>query len=128
MLREASAANLPGAWPKRPRTCAAIARGSGGQIRSCGRLMRIFAEVRDDTNRAGRTARPASIAAMQNQPVMRVVAKFQRHELHEFLFDLTHRLARRNARAIGDTKYVSVHRNRCLAKSGIQNDVGSFAP
>src|ERR1700722_19839779 len=121
MLREASTANSPSAWPKPPHTCAAIARGCGGQIRSCGRLMRVLAKVRDDTNRAGRTARPASIAAMQNQPVMRVVAKFQRHELHEFLFDLAHRFARRNTRAVGDAKDVSVHRNRCVAESGIQN-------
>jgi hypothetical protein len=83
----------------------------GCRARSCsdalGRKWRFlleFAEVGDDAVPALGLARDAGVAAVQDQPVVRILAKFRRHELDELALDFVHILARCKAGAVGDRK------------------------
>src|SRR5215510_11034145 len=58
-----------------------------------------------------RLARLAGVAAMQDQPVMRMQPVFLRHALQQLQFDLERVLARREAGAVADAEDVGVYRD-----------------
>ncbi|MNF78747.1 hypothetical protein D3C84_609400 [compost metagenome] len=49
------------------------------------------------------------------------------HELHQFILDLDHILAGRDAGAVADSKNVGVHGHRQLAECSIEHNVGGLA-
>jgi hypothetical protein len=63
---------------------------------------------------------------MQDQPMMRVLEKFGRHEFQKLILHGPHGLSARESGAIGDPKYVRVDSHRRLTEGGIQNHVGCF--
>src|SRR3954471_11324383 len=66
----------------------------GVNMRALGGLAAEFAQVVDDALAALRRARDADVAAVQDQPVMRVLPEFLRHELQQLALDLVDVLAR----------------------------------
>src|SRR5579863_3122864 len=90
-------------------------------------LATILAKIIDDTGGAGRIARLAGVAPVQDQPVMRVLQELARHDLQELILHRPWGLARDEADAVGDTEYVGVHRDGGLPERRIQNDVGGFS-
>src|SRR6266850_7792719 len=71
-----------------------------------------FAQVADQAGRAAGRARQADVAAVQDQPMVRVVQVFRRRELEQLLLDLERILARGEAGAVGDAEDVRVDRHR----------------
>ena len=97
-------------------------RSSGGE-----RLRLVAAEVDHRAAPAFRQPRLAGVAAVQDQPVVRVAAEGLRHDLLELRFDLVDRLARREAGAVADAEDVRVDREGLLAERGVEHDVGGLA-
>ena len=64
---------------------------------------------------------------MQYQPMVRMLHRPFRHTFHQFVFDLSHGLTRRHARAIGDTKNVRIHRHHRFTVERVEHDIGCFA-
>src|ERR1700678_2524969 len=87
----------------------------------------ILAKIRDVAGGAGWIARLTDVTSMQDQPMMRVVAKLERYRLQELVLHGPHRLAGRQARAIGDSEYMGVHCDGGLAKGRVQDDIGGFS-
>ena len=58
---------------------------------------------------------------------MRILPIFRRHEFQKLVLHRPHRLACGQAGAIGDPKYMGVHRDGGLAERRVQNDVGGFS-
>ena len=75
-----------------------------------------MAQIGDDTLFAQRLARETGIAAVQNQPMMRVQFVVRRHHLLELLLDLEWIFSRRQAGAIADAENMGVDRDGRLAK------------
>src|SRR5262245_34605852 len=67
-----------------------------------------FALVADDALRAAGLAREADIAAVQDQPVVRIHQVLGRRELEQLLFHFQRVLARREPGAVGDAENVCV--------------------
>src|ERR1700733_2227026 len=90
-------------------------------------LVTILAKIVDDTGGAGRIARLAGVAPVQDQPVMRVLQELWRHDLQELILHRPWSLTCDQTDAVGDAEYVGVHRDGGLPERRIQNDVGSFS-
>src|ERR1700737_3757953 len=91
------------------------------------RFMTILAKVLYVAGRARRIARLAYVTPVQNQPVMRVLAILGRHEFQQLFLNLTYGPAGCQSRAVGDPKYMGVHRNSGFAERRVQNDVGGLS-
>jgi hypothetical protein len=87
----------------------------------------ILAEVVYNAFRAFRLAGFAGVAAMQDQPVMRVLFEFVRRQAHQALFNFERSFSFGNTSAVGHPEYVSIDRDCRLAESGIQNNIGRFS-
>src|SRR6267378_7102210 len=81
------------------RTCSRV----GSNISGLG-LLPILAQVADQAFRAAGLPRRADVAAVQDQPVMRVLQVLRRRELEEPVFDLARVLAGRDAGAVRDAE------------------------
>src|SRR2546426_6650513 len=82
-----------------------------------------FAQVADQAARAAGLARHADVAAVQDQPMVRVLQVFGRRELEQLLLDLERVLARGEAGAVGDAKDVRVDRHCRLPERGVEHHV-----
>src|SRR5579883_3000674 len=91
-------------------------------------LFRPAAEIVDQANLAARLARQAGIAAMQDQPMMRVQHELGRNYFLKPEFDLERRLARRKPGTIGDAKYMGIDSDGAVAIGHIEHDVGGLPP
>src|SRR5437899_12093506 len=107
---------------KASRTCSR----EGSNISGLG-LLPILAEVADQALRAARLARDAHIAAVQDQPVMRILLEFRRRELQQPVFHLARILAGRDAGAVGDAEDVRIDCDRRLPERRVQHDVRCLA-
>src|SRR5450759_704824 len=92
------------------------------------RFARPLAQIGDDALLAQRLARHASVAPVQDQPMMGMALIVRRDDLLEPLFDLERRLAGRQAGAIADAKNVGIDRDGRLAEGDIEHDIGGLAP
>ena len=87
----------------------------------------VAAEVDHRAAPAFGQPRLAGVAAVQDQPVMRVAAEGLGHDLLELRLDLVDGLARREAGAVADAEDVGVDRERLLAERGVEHDIGGLA-
>ncbi len=94
----------------------------------CRRFLAVQAEIRDRAARAQRAPRLADIAAMQDQPVVRILAEFIRHGFHQPVLHCAHRAAGREPGAIRDAEDMRVHRDGRLAECGVEHDIRRLAP
>lgn len=60
--------------------------------------------------------------------MMSVLEECLRDQAEQFLLDLQGCLARGQARAVGDSKDMGIHRQGGMTKSGVEDDIGGFAP
>src|SRR5690554_7861384 len=90
-------------------------------------LLLELAEVLDHTAAAAGLARYAGVAAMQDQPVVGVLAELLRHVAQQLLLHFDHVLALGDAGAVGDPEDMGVHGDGGLAEGGVENDVGGLA-
>src|SRR5438105_579029 len=111
---------------KRSRTCSRLGSNTAVVLRRG--LRPELAQIADQAARAAGLAREADVAAVQDQPVMRVLQEFGRRELEQFLFDLERILPRCDSRAIGDAEDVRVDRDGGLAEGGVQHHARRLAP
>src|SRR5712691_13095415 len=86
-----------------------------------------FAQIADQAVRAAGLARQADVAAVQDQPMVRVLQVFRRRELEQFLLYLERILARSDAGAVGDAEDVRVDRHRWLAECRVEHHVRRLA-
>src|SRR5438105_15509642 len=91
------------------------------------RLLRPAAEIIDQADLAARLARKTRVAAVQDQPVMRVPHELWRHHLLEPELNFERRIARREGGAVTDSKNMGVDRHGVLAERHIEHDVRSLA-
>src|SRR6185312_3226816 len=91
------------------------------------RLLEVFAEVLDEALRAGGPEGGADIAAVQDQPVMRVALELVGGVRRQGVLDGARGLAGGEARAVGDAEDVSVDGDLGLAEDDVENDIGGFA-
>jgi hypothetical protein len=88
----------------------------------------IAAQVRHRATPAFGFACLADIAAVQDQPVMRVSAEGGRaRALSSFQLDRERRLARREAGAVADAEDMGVDREGFRAEGGVHHDIGGLA-
>src|SRR4051794_2369152 len=92
------------------------------------RLLRPAAEIVDQANITARFSREADIAAVQDQPVMRVQHELGWYHLLKPEFDLEWVVAGRHSRAIADAEHVGVDRHGVFAKRHVEHDIGGLAP
>src|ERR1700727_3865952 len=85
-------------------------------------LFRPAAKIVDQTTRAAWLARKASVAAVQDQPVMGVQHEFRRDHALEPQFHFQRRLALRQPRAVTDAEYMRIHRHGTLTEGHVEND------
>jgi len=126
------ASSRAGRLAKRAALCQRESAGRGCDLgRGLGhgrrRLGLIGAQVDDGAAPAFGSARLAGVAAMQDQPVVRIATKRRRHQLVEFPFDHEHGLARREASAVGDAKDVCVDGEGFRTKGAVHDDIGGLA-
>jgi hypothetical protein len=69
----------------------------------------------------------ADVAAVKDQPVVRVTAERLRHDLVELGLDFLWCLAAREAGPVTDAKDVRVDRESLFAESGVKHHVRSFS-
>src|SRR5690606_18093201 len=110
-------------WPK---IIASLWQFFGARSTAGGRLVPVFAQVGNDAARALRAPCLADIAAMQQQPVVSVLAKFGRRQPREPCLHFHRGLACGDARPVRDPEYMRVHWNYRLSVRGIEDDVGGF--
>src|SRR5690606_22096730 len=91
------------------------------------RLRRVLAQVRDDALRAIGLAGLAYVAAVQDQPMMRVLLELVGRRPVQRVLDVARRLARREVRAVRDAKDVRVDGDRRLAERRVQDHVRRLA-
>src|SRR3546814_3070079 len=65
---------------------------------------------------------------MQYQPVVRIQHECLRDDFFQLAFDFKHSLARRDPGAVGYPENMCIDGDGGMAESGIQHDVGGFAP
>ena len=75
----------------------------------------------------GRGSRLTDIATQQDQPMVRILQEFPGNAALEFILDCARRGAVGQAGAIGDAVHVRVDRDRGLAETGVEHDVGRLA-
>src|SRR4051794_30148375 len=92
------------------------------------RLALELAQVADEALRAAGFAREAHIAAMQDQPVMRVLQELRRRRLEKLLFHFNDILSGREPCAVRDAEDVRVDGHGGLAEGRVEDDVGRLAP
>ena len=90
-------------------------------------LAPIFAQINDDAVRALRRAGLADVAAVQDEPMMSILAVFGRDEFRELVLHDAHRLARCNTCAVGDPEDVRVDRNFGVPEGRVEDHAGGFA-
>ncbi len=90
------------------------------------RLGRIEAEIRDRTARAFRFARDASVAPVQDQPMVRAVQIFRRRDFHQLRFDLGGGFAARQAGAVGDAEHMRIDGDGGFAEHFHQHHIGGL--
>src|SRR4051812_43839175 len=83
------------------RTCSRVGSNT--------RLLPVFAQIADQALGTAGLARRADVAAMQDEPVMRVLQEFGCREFHQLVLDRAGILARREPRAVGHAEDVRVH-------------------
>ena len=88
----------------------------------------VAAEVDHRAAPAFGQPRLAGVAAVQDQPVVRVAAERLRHDFLELGLDLVDRLARRQAGAVADAEDMRVDREGLLAERCVEHDIGGLAP
>src|SRR5271166_6745389 len=91
------------------------------------RLRLIGAEVEQHARTAERLARRADVAAVQDEPVVRMRQEPLRNDAHELVLDFARSLAGSDPEAVGDAKDVRVDRYRRFAEGGVEHDVGALA-
>ena len=89
-------------------------------------LRGIFAEVRDQAVRAVWLAGLAHVTPVQDQPVMRILAKAWWRVSLERVLDGERRLPRREPGPVADAENMRIHGNRGLAEGRVEHDVGGF--
>src|SRR5262245_52493665 len=88
----------------------------------------VFAEIADDALRALGRARDANVAAVKNQPVVRIALELVRHELQKLRLDFLDGLSGRQMGAIADTEDVPVDGDRRLPERRVEHNVRGLAP
>jgi len=83
-------------------------------------------EITDNAFRAVRVAGFTGVAAMQNQPVVRIEQELLRNALEKFAFDYQGCFAQGQPGSIGNTKNMRIHGHRRLAECGVEDDIGCF--
>src|SRR5437868_2293125 len=78
-----------------------------------------LAKVADDALRASGLAREARVAAVKDEPVVRVLHVFGRGEFYEPVLDFARILARGQAGSIGNPEDMGIDRNGRLAERGV---------
>src|SRR5688572_32709138 len=91
-------------------------------------LVAIGAEIYDRADRAVGPARLAYVAAMKDQPVMRVLQKLARHDFHQLVFHLADVVARSKAGPVGNAEDVRVYGDRRHPERAVQDHVGCLTP
>lgn len=91
------------------------------------RLVLVFAQILDPTTAAARLARLADVAAVKDQPVVRIEQILLGHELDQPAFHLQNILAGGDVGAVADPEDMRVHRHGELVESGVEHDVGGLA-
>src|SRR5450432_3194587 len=86
-----------------------------------------LAQVTDRALGAFRPARDARIAAVQDQPMMRILLELVGHEFFEAPLDFIDILAGPQSGTIGDAKNVRVDGNRRMAERRVQHHVRRLA-
>src|SRR5688572_24482575 len=89
------------------------------------RLRFELAQIVDHALRALRAARDAYVAAMQYQPVVRMLFELFGDEPKQPQLDRQHVFAGRDRSAVGDAKYMGIDGDRRLAERAVQYHVGS---
>src|SRR5690554_4565899 len=105
------------------RAMSLMSAGFGSNIN----LLFILAQILDHTAATAWFACHASIASVQDQPVVGVAQKLPGHMAHEFLFHFEDVLAGGDAGPVGDAKNMRIHRHGELAESGVEYHVGGLA-
>src|SRR5688572_20436138 len=86
-----------------------------------------LAQVANEALRAPRLSRQANVAAMQDEPVVRVLQVLGRRELEELQLDLERVLPGRDSGAVGDPEDVCIDRYGRLPERRVQDHVRSLA-
>src|SRR5436190_12201865 len=87
------------------------------------RLPPELAQVADQALRALGLPRHADVAAVQDQPVVRILEELGRRELEQLELHFKRILPRRDTRAVGDTEDMRVHRHGLLAEGSVEHDI-----
>ena len=90
-------------------------------------LARPLAQVGDHAPLAQRPARQAGVAAVQDQPVVRVQHVLLGDHLEQLQLDRQRVLARRQPGAVADAENVGVDRHGRLAERDVEHHVGGLA-
>ena len=77
--------------------------------------------------RAGRFARLADVAPVQDEPVVGVLAEFLRHVAQQLALDFERRLAGRKPGAVRDAEDMGIHGDGRLAERGVEDHVRGLA-
>ena len=91
------------------------------------RLFGPTAEIVDQTDLAARLARQACVAAVQDQPVMRMQHEFGWNHLLQPELDFERRVARRQTCSVADPEYMGIHRHGVLAERHVEHDIRRLA-
>src|SRR5712675_2335319 len=92
------------------------------------RLFRPAAEIVDQAYLAAGLAGEAGVAAVQDQPVMRVQHELRRNHALEAKLHLERRIARGQACSIADPKHVRVHRHGVFANAMLSTTLAVLRP
>src|SRR5687767_6568320 len=90
-------------------------------------LLPELAQVADHALRAAGLARDAGIAAVEYEPVVRVLEEFGGRELHQLQFYFEGILPRRQSGPVGDAEEVRVDGDHGLAERGVEHDIRRLA-
>src|SRR5262249_41970250 len=91
------------------------------------RFSRPSTQVADDALFTKRLARNASVAPVQNKPMVRMAVVGRRDDLVQLCFNLKRRLGGGHPGAIADPKDVRIDSNGRLAKGNVEHDVCRLA-
>src|SRR5690606_39696642 len=91
-------------------------------------LLLVRTEIANETGAALRLAGDADVAAMQDQPVMRVALELRRHVVLDGALDGQHVAARRDAGAVGHPEDMGIDRLRREMEPHVQHDIRRLAP
>lgn len=89
--------------------------------------MRILAQVFDDTAATAWFACQTGVATMQNQPVMRILAKLFGHYSHQPVLDLANGFSTGNTCTIAYPEDMRIYGNRRLSECCVEYHIGCFA-